>query len=170
LVDRLLWSVQPKEGAEARRELLHTIPELLRTLRGRLSVTACDQRQIGRWFRDLQTVHLSVLQGASAGAEMPASRGRQDAAPSLAPELDLAVGSWLELSPVEGTRMRVKLAWRSPDGEVLLFVDRHGARGPQLTRHELTRRLAQGLATVLDDGGEPLADRAMRSVLSSLAS
>ncbi len=171
LVDRLLWSVQPKEGAEARRELLRTIPELLRTLRGRLSVTACDQRQIGRWFRDLQTVHLSVLQeGASAGAETLASRGRQDAAPSLPPDLDLAVGSWLELSPVEGIRMRVKLAWRSPDGEVLLFVDRHGARGPQLTRHELTRRLAQGLATVLDDGHEPLADRAMRSVLSSLAS
>lgn len=170
LVDRLLWSVQPKKGAEERRELLHTIPELLRTLRGRLSVTACDQRQIGRWFRDLQTEHLGVLQGASGGAEAPVPGAREDAAPSQVPALDLAIGSWLELAQIDGHRKRVKLAWRSRDGEVFLFVDRHGARGPQLTRQELAGRLAQGLATVLDDGREPLADRALRSVLSSLAS
>ncbi len=167
LVDRLLWSVQPKDGAAERRELLRMIPELLRALRARLDVTGCDQRRVARWFRDLQTAHLAVLQGASMGRNPVSGRG---CAPEYGapPGCGLPLGSWLELIGPDGARTRLKLAWRSPDNDALTFVDRHGQRGPRLTGSEVARLLERGSAAVIDDGREPIADRALRSVLSAL--
>lgn len=164
LADRLLWSVQPKLDAEERRQLLRRIPEILRGLRSQLAGGGSDQRQLARWFRDLQTLHLGVLQG-EALAPSPGISGFTGAPVGSA----LPVGSWVELQRDDGGKARLKVAWVSPEGARYVFVDRRGRRGPELGRGELRGLLEQGLARVLGDGQEPIADRALRSVLARLA-
>jgi hypothetical protein len=164
LAERLLWSVQPKLDAEERRQLLRRIPEILRGLRSQLAGGGSDQRQLARWFRDLQTLHLGVLQGDLAPSS-PASPGLSEDPAAGA----LAIGSWVELQRDDGGRARLKVAWVSPEGGRYLLVDRRGRRGPELGRGELRALLEQGLARVLGDGQEPIADRALRSVLAQLA-
>lgn len=165
LADRLLWSVQPKVDAEERRQLLRRIPEILRGLRNQLAVGGSDQRQVARWFRDLQTLHLGVLQGDDA-PPLPASTALQSGG---SPGEVLTVGTWVELQLDDGGRARLKLAWVSPEGGRYIFVDRRGRRGPELGRGELRTLFERGLARVLGDGQEPIADRALRAVLARLA-
>jgi hypothetical protein len=164
MADRLLWSVQPKVDAEERRQLLRRIPEILRGLRNQLAGGGSDQRQLARWFRDLQTLHLGVLQGESLPA--PASG---TVLPGGAAGGGLAAGTWIELQRDDGGRARLKIAWVSPEDGRHILVDRRGRRGPELGRGELRALLEQGLARVLGDGQEPIADRALRSVLARLA-
>ena len=164
LADRLLWSVQPKLDAEDRRQLLRRIPEILRGLRSQLAGGGSDQRQLARWFRDLQTLHLGALQG-EALAPSPAISGLTGDPMASA----LPIGSWVELPRKDGGKVRLKVAWVSPEGARYVFVDRRGWRGPELGRGELRALLEQGLARVLGDGQEPIADRALRSVLARLA-
>ena len=171
LADLLLWSVQPKTDAEQRRQLLRRIPELLRSLRSQLSGGGCDQRQLARWFKELQTLHLGVLQGEASGPVSPAPA--KIPAPARIPETvvtpSLPLGSWVELRKDDGGRLRLKVAWVSPDGADYVLVDRHGRRGPDLTREELSVQLEEGRAALLGDRAEPIADRALRSVLRRLA-
>lgn len=164
MADRLLWSVQPKVDAEERRQLLRRIPEILRGLRNQLAAGGSDQRQLARWFRDLQTLHLGVLQGESMPP--PASGA---VLPPGATGGGLGVGTWIELQRDDGGRARLKVAWVSPEGGRFILVDRRGRRGPELGRGELRALLGQGLARVLGDGQEPIADRALRCVLARLA-
>ena len=174
LAERLLWSVQPKADADERRRLLRRIPEILRGLRAHLSGSGCDQRQLSRWFRDLQTLHLGVVQGepetgtllVAEGTASP--RATDDTRRTGPTSLRLVVGSWIELIRDDGTKARLKLAWHSPDGEEFLFVDRRGRRGPDLSRKELEGLRDRGLVEVLGQDREPIADRALRSVLGRL--
>ena len=63
-MDRLVWSVQPKVSDQDRRELLRSIPELLRTLRQSLSEVPVEQHRLARWFQELQALHTLALRGA----------------------------------------------------------------------------------------------------------
>lgn len=164
LADRLLWSAQPKLDAEDRRQLLRRIPEILRGLRAQLGGSGVDQRQLARWFRDLQTLHLGVLQGEPGPLPSrlpPGPKGVPTDAPS--------VGSWVEFQRADGPWVRFKVAWVSADGARQLFVDRRGRRGPDLGHGELRALLERGLVRILSDGQEPIVDRALRSVLAGLA-
>lgn len=164
LAERLLWSVQPKVDAEDRRQLLRRIPEILRGLRSQLAAGGGDQRQVARWFRDLQTLHLGVLQGETLSPS-PATHSLTGGPTASA----LAIGSWVELRRDSGGKVRLKVARVSPEGARYLFVDRQGRRGPELGRGELRALIEAGAARVLGDGQEPIADRALRSVLARLA-
>jgi len=62
-LERLLWSMQPKTSAAERRELLRTIPELVRTLRDDLTAVSYDQRQLAKSLRELQALHVTALRG-----------------------------------------------------------------------------------------------------------
>jgi len=176
VVDRLLWSVQPKTHSEERRKLLRRIPEILRVLRSRLTAAGCDQRQLARWFKDLQTLHLAVLQGDTRARPPPAQLRPAVVAPAptgtprpaIAPAITR--GAWLEMTRNDGTGIRLKLVWRSPDGTRLLFVDRQGRPSPELSDQQVAQLLTQRRATLVNQDPEQLADRAMRSVMRRLAS
>jgi hypothetical protein len=180
-VDRLLWSVQPKVEYADRRELLRGIPELLRTLRESLAGVSYDQRRLARWFKELQALHIAALRGtgpAQADADSPAF-APADAAPSAEPRAGahevhpptpLTVGTWAEILRGDGGRLRVKLAWRSPESGAHLFVDRAGRRAMELSASELSSLLERGSMTVLGEVDAPLVDRAMESLLHSLKS
>lgn len=66
IVDRLLWSVQPKMEYAQRQELLRSIPELLRNLRERLNSITFDQHKMARLFKELQNCHIGCLRGGGA--------------------------------------------------------------------------------------------------------
>ncbi len=177
LMERLLWSVKPKTHSEDRRQLLRRIPEILRVLRSRLSAAGCDQRRLAAWFRDLQTLHLSVLQGACPA---PAAAPHPVAAPAASTAAGVAastpgraaaipLGSWIELEDNDRGRPRYRLVWRSPDGDRLLFVDRQGRPGPGLSGRGLAEQLALGRAILVGQDQLPAADRAMRAVIGRLA-
>ncbi|MET0025572.1 MAG: DUF1631 domain-containing protein [Sedimenticola sp.] len=63
LLDKLLWSVQPKDGREERQELLQAIPDLLKGLRAGLTDLSYDQHKMTRIFKELQSFHLACLKG-----------------------------------------------------------------------------------------------------------
>ncbi len=64
LVDKLLWSVQPKVEIADRQKLLKSIPELLKALRAELVEISFDQHKLGKIFKALQTCHIHALKGA----------------------------------------------------------------------------------------------------------
>jgi hypothetical protein len=162
LAERLVWSVQPKTETEERRQLLRRIPEILRAMRALLSEGGCDPRQLAKWFRELQTLHLDVLQGEPVVRTAAASPAQGAGVPAL--------GDWVELEGEGGSRTRFKVSWLSPDGAACVLVDRRGRRGREISGHELRRLLSQGRARLLGGAPEPIADRALRSVLTDLAS
>jgi len=188
IVDRLLWSVQPKRDLHERRELLRRIPELLSALRARLVKGGCDQRQVSRWFKDLQTIHLSILQAGpdqpppdlAATRTLPAAATRRadrdttatnaDRHPEQRTDLKLPVGGWVELTRDHGIKLRYRHTGWSPMGLRLQFVDRLGRPGPDLSGTEFQDLLDQGQAAVIAAPAEPLADHAIRSVMGRLAS
>jgi hypothetical protein len=176
VLDRLLWSVEPKPDPAARRDLLRRIPELLRRLREQLAGVISDQRLIARWLKELQTLHIAVLRGpagAPSGAAPPFGEPvAASAEPAFAKRFDvdaLALGTWLAVARDDGAWLRVKLAWRSDDGDALLLVDQHGQKGIELSRGNLTALLEQELAEVIGDGREPIVDRAVAAVRQTLS-
>lgn len=177
IVDRLLWSVQPKSDPQDRRDLLRGIPELLRTLGAGLASIDFDQRLVARWFRELQALHLAALRGPVApqvAAETPArtgAEGRKANGAEVSDELRrLVPGSWVELVRDDACRVRVKLAWVSADGQHLQFVDRQGCEGPGLARDNLATLIEYGLASIVRGQDDPpLMDRAVARLMSHLS-
>lgn len=184
-VDRLAWSVQPKVEYEDRRELLRSIPELLRTLRESLAQVSYDQRRLARWFKELQALHLAALRrtgpirgGGGFQAQPPdrwddtplpgglsgAGAGVDTTQPTV-PGLEL--GAWIEVRK-DGDPMRVKLAWHSPESGIYLFVDRRGRKALELTGEEITMLQQQGTLSALVD--DRVVDRAMKEVVQTLKS
>jgi hypothetical protein len=196
-LDRLVWSVQPKLEYGERRELLRSIPELLRTLRDSLAAISFDPRRMARWFRELQTLHMAALRGASTVATedtqaaptdpTPVRAGGRagdrdtDDGPASLPSCRLggsagspdlqgpAIGGWVEIRRDDGKRLRVKLAWHSPASDRFLFVDRHGRKALDLAASDLSALCAQGALTPLA-WDTPIVDRALAAVLRTLKS
>jgi hypothetical protein len=194
-LDRLVWSVQPKAEYGERRELLRSIPELLRSLRESLAAVSFDPRRLARWLRELQTLHMAALRGAGSvtaedaraaptGPGPITAGGRAGARhtgdnpvslplsgrPGLgdAPDVQrVAIGGWIEIRRDDGRRLRVKVAWHSPVSDRFLFVDRHGRNALELTASELSALCAQGALTTLA-WDTPIVDRALEAVLRTL--
>lgn len=61
LVDRILWSVEPKSEHAERQKLLKEIPALLKELRKGLNSISYDQHKMARLFKELQICHITSL-------------------------------------------------------------------------------------------------------------
>jgi hypothetical protein len=100
VVDRLLWSVQPKHDNQQRKEMLTAIPKLLKELREGLLGIAYDQHKMTRLFKELRNAHIACLRNedmgemveppaappAEPGATPPAARIPMDHAPAKPPQ------------------------------------------------------------------------------------
>ena len=198
IVDRLLWSVQPKSAYAERQELLRSIPELLRNLRERLNSISFDQHKMARLFKELQNCHIGCLRGggsttAKSSGTAPAKQ-KQISFPdsqlvsgnssylSEEPEPNeplhdrytrqtesLEVGSWLEVAD-GNIKTRVKLSWKSNVSDAYIFVNRKGMKAMELTRLGLAKRLREGSAKPVDIPKGPIMDRALDAMLSALKS
>lgn len=61
VVDRLIWSVQPKTDPQERKRMLAEIPLILKDLRDNLAAISYDQRSMSNLFKELQTSHIACL-------------------------------------------------------------------------------------------------------------
>ncbi|GBE47436.1 hypothetical protein BMS3Bbin12_00596 [bacterium BMS3Bbin12] len=75
VVERVLWSVEPKADYEERKRLIGAIPGLLRDLRRGLARISMPSRQLGTCFQALQECHIECIKdtafpaGGAAHAE-----------------------------------------------------------------------------------------------------
>ena len=79
----------------------------------------------------------------------------------------LKVGNSVMLD-ADSTPRRLKIAWIGKNYDRYVFVNVKGLKEQVLHRDELVHRLRSGSAMVLDDGGEPLVDRAQYSMLQKM--
>lgn len=123
-------------------------------------VAACEQGQTPLASEDSPAAtDISVLQADEAGGEALQEwlkRVRR-----------LSVGNSL-LLPVDSTPQRLKLAWVGKNLDRYVFVNVKGLKALTLAPDMLARQLHSGEAVVLDDGGEPLLDRAQYSMLQKM--
>ncbi len=72
VVERVLWSVEPKADYEARKRLIGAIPDLLRDLRRGLARISMPSRQLGTYFQALQECHIECIKDTAftAGAQV----------------------------------------------------------------------------------------------------
>lgn len=69
---------------------------------------------------------------------------------------------------VNGQPQRLKLAWVGKNRARYIFVNVKGLKELTLSGLELAEQLREGSAIVLDDGGEPLLDRAQYNMLQKM--
>jgi hypothetical protein len=195
MVDRLLWSVQPKSDYGERQQLLRGIPELLRKLRERLNSISFDQHKMARLFKELQNCHIGCLRGdpnlAQGAGTQPASVQEihfpdsqlitggdsqltqviEDAAldkdEAAQQARDLEVGTWLEMQD-GAAKNRVKLSWKSKVTDTYIFVNRKGMKAMELTAAGLAKRFREGTAKRVDVSETPIIDRALEAMLTAL--
>jgi len=89
LMERLLWSIQPKPEASQRQVLLQEIPGLLKALRKGLNEISYDQHKMAALFKDLQVCHVNCLKGIEPGHDQPMlrpARQHEEAEPAAASE------------------------------------------------------------------------------------
>ncbi|MCU7875820.1 MAG: DUF1631 domain-containing protein [Candidatus Thiodiazotropha sp. (ex Lucinoma borealis)] len=196
IVDRLLWSVQPKSDYAERQQLLRGIPELLRNIRERLNSISFDQHKMAKLFKELQNCHIGVLRGGdvnqvhTAGTlpiphheiHFPDSQLVSDPNSQLHQMADEAIseqdeftlqakemetGNWLEI--VEGnSKIRVKLSWKSKVTDNYIFVNRKGMKAMELTTSGVAKRLREGTAKKVELSKTPIMDRALDAMLGAL--
>ena len=195
MVDRLLWSVQPKSDYAERQQLLRGIPELLRNLRERLNSISFDQHKMARLFKELQNCHIGCLRGGEPNITQGAgtqtapvkeirfpdsqmvnadSRLNQeleeaavsgDEAAQQARELE--VGTWLEMQDGP-SKVRVKLSWKSKVTDTYIFVNRKGMKAMELTAAGLARRFREESVRLVEVSETPIIDRALDAMLTAL--
>jgi hypothetical protein len=195
MVDRLIWSVQPKSDYGERQQLLRGIPELLRNLRERLNCISFDQHKMARLFKELQNCHIGCLRGGDpnliqgAGTQ-PASKLEihfpdsqvvsgdsaltpvaedtaisQNEAEQMTRELE--IGAWLEMQD-GSVKNRMKLSWRSRVSDTYIFVNRKGMKAMELTSAGLAHRFRNGTVRLVENSEAPIIDRALEAMLTVL--
>jgi hypothetical protein len=195
MVDRLLWSVQPKSDYAERQQLLRGIPELLRNLRERLNSISFDQHKMARLFKELQNCHIGCLRGGEpnltqgagtqpapvkeisfpdsqlVSADSRLSQEFEEAAVSgdeaaeLAKELE--IGTWLEMQDGP-SKVRVKLSWKSKVTDTYIFVNRKGMKAMELTAAGLAKRFREESVKLVEISETPIIDRALDAMLTAL--
>ncbi|MCC6786111.1 MAG: DUF1631 family protein [Planctomycetes bacterium] len=73
VMDQLIWSVQPKEGAEERRKLMVAIPPLLKSLAAGLTAAGAAEEVREAFFPDLMRIHTTILSASPKGEAAPAA-------------------------------------------------------------------------------------------------
>ncbi|GAO35818.1 diguanylate cyclase [Sulfuricella sp. T08] len=79
----------------------------------------------------------------------------------------LKVGDWILFDDAIAPQRR-RLAWISRNSERFVFVNVKGLKELTLSQAELAQQLRNGTSVVLDDGGEPLIDRAQTAMLQKM--
>ena len=86
LMDKLIWSIEPKAYAGDRQKLLKDIPDLLKGLREGLNAISFDQHRTTHIFREIQNCHVSALRGDSDHMAQPPAEIGSDIADTDNPQ------------------------------------------------------------------------------------
>jgi len=192
LMDRMIWTVEPKGDLKEREKMLREIPAVLGIMRREMSDILCDQHMMSRLFGDLEKVHLSCLQGQEVPKDLIADSAalQEEAVEELVAEQaadeeqesvsaaesekyrelakSIPLGSWLEIKEKSGAKSRIKLSWRSSVSNNYLFVNRKGVKVKEMHQNELALALRVGSAFVIAGAEDPLMDRAFAAMMATL--
>jgi len=178
IVDDLLWSIEPKTSAGARKRLVELVPSLLRSIDSDWSREQHAQARREALLSCLFDLHVRSMKAvpgvpdsvASAAAEALAmSAAIAPATTDAPPEFDvyeaqvqsLVRGDWCAFkSEGEGKTVLARLAWRAPQRRRMLFSHRDGSTAFVHTPESLaeafrSRRVKLAIEAV------PLFERAM---------
>ncbi|GIK24492.1 MAG: DUF1631 domain-containing protein [Rhodocyclaceae bacterium] len=72
MIDDLIWSVAPKTNSDERKQLVNTLPGLLRALHAGLDAINLQQEKRGRFFDELVAMHSAAVKAGLNGGEPPA--------------------------------------------------------------------------------------------------
>ncbi len=188
LLEQLIWSVLPKPDPNDRKELLQTIPHLVKELKSSLAGASFNQAKIRSHFEDLRTCHIQCVNGDNLQQELlqaferrpeinniikqevlsliPAEKKIISDQNALEKATTLKIGTWLEVSG-DGFPRQMKLSWRSKLTGHCLFVSYHGLKEAELSIAELAGLFQKGQAQIIDQF-ESLMDRAHVSMMSAI--
>jgi len=82
MMDDLVWSVAPKESSDERKQLVNTLPGLLRAMHVGLDVINLPQEQRGQFFDELVGLHSAAVKAGLGGAAAPVQPAPESAAPA----------------------------------------------------------------------------------------
>ncbi len=154
VMERLLWSVEPRGDDADRRRLVLEIPLLLHELGEGLSTVLYDPFDMSKLLRALEAEHLRCLTEAdpglveAGGAEPDLEANERQA--HMRRLQEIPAGTWFELDSRDGERTRVRLAQRTDDG-LFIFANRAGFKVMERTGAELAEALVEDRAMILDD-------------------
>lgn len=188
LLEQLIWSVLPKSDPNDRKELLQTIPHLVKELKSSLGGASFNQAKIRAHLEALQTCHIQCVNGDNLQQEALQVFERRpeinniirQAVLSLIPDekkiisdeealekaTTLEVGTWIEVYE-ETSPSQIKFSWRSNLTGRCLFVSYHGLKAADLSLTELAGLFQKGQAQIIDQF-EPLMDRARVSMMAAI--
>ncbi|MGQ0510516.1 MAG: DUF1631 family protein [Betaproteobacteria bacterium] len=72
VMDKLIWSVQPRDSVEERRKLAVGVPPLLKGLTAGIQAAGIEDEARQQFFADLMRLHTAILAGPTKGAAQPA--------------------------------------------------------------------------------------------------
>jgi hypothetical protein len=183
IVDDLLWSVEPKTSAGARKRLVELVPSLLRSIDSDWSAEKGAQTRRKALLSCLFDLHVRSMKAvpgvpdsvAAAAAEvLPTSAAMAPATATAAlPELDvyeaqvysLVRGDWCAFKS-GGETVLARLAWRAPQRRRLLFSHRDGSTAFVHTPESLAEAFRSRRAKLAIEA-VPLFERAMTSLFAS---
>jgi hypothetical protein len=183
IVDDLLWSVEPKTSAGARKRLVELVPSLLRSIDSDWSAEKGAQARRKALLSCLFDLHVRSMKAvpgvpdsvAAAAAEvLPTSAAMAPATATAAlPELDvyeaqvysLVRGDWCAFKS-GGETVLARLAWRAPQRRRLLFSHRDGSTAFVHTPESLAEAFRSRRAKLAIEA-VPLFERAMTSLFAS---
>ena len=185
IVDDLLWSVEPKTSAGARKRLVELVPSLLRSIDSDWSAEQDAQARREALLSCLFDLHVRSMKALPGVPDSVASAAAETLAMSAAiapmtgaaspPEFDvyeaqvqsLVRGDWCAFkSEGEGKTVLARLAWRAPQRRRMLFSHRDGSTAFVHTPESLAeafrnRRVKLAIEAV------PLFERAMTRLVAS---
>ncbi|WP_177187853.1 DUF1631 family protein [Formivibrio citricus] len=180
-LDDLLWSVEPKRGAEERLLLVNRLPGMLKTLEEGADYAGMDAEARQLFFSELVHCHAAAIRnGMRPVAAVPVVAPppepikplpRSEAEPvyemALPPSALPERWDWVDLQEVDGMIRRLRLTWVSPQGTRFLFTNREGENGHTFVRSEVEQLLQQGKMRRADLS-ESLTDKVFNILRQSL--
>ncbi|QIT54818.1 DUF1631 domain-containing protein [Aquisalimonas sp. 2447] len=197
VVERLVWSLDPKPDHASRKQLVSEIPPLLHDLRTDLNAVMFNPIEMTKLFKALEEEHIKTLSrrpdaappvADTTGSQQPEVAGvtgeaepeetvfSGEALESAGDDLDayrerldqVAIGTWFEFRQDSGKHLRAKLSARLSGGDRLIFVNRAGFKLADRRRDELAEALRKESVLLLDDN--MLFDKALENVVANLRS
>jgi hypothetical protein len=182
MVDDLLWSIEPKTNAGARKRLVELLPPLLRSIDRDWPIEEEAQARRRALLACLFDLHLRSMKAipnpaavALAGVQALAAEAdpaTAAAALSKPDECDQQVqslrrGDWCEFKGEgDGETVLARLAWRAPQRRRLLFSHRDGSTAFIHTPESLAEAFRSGRAALAIEA-VPMFERAMTRLVAS---
>lgn len=171
LMDKLIWSVKPKNIAVERQELMKAIPDLLRDLRDELVEISYDEHKLAVLLKQLQFTHIHALKG-----DVKTNRLEGELIPtplltasdvkdkkldeSAVKVLSLKPGDWIKWQVASGRTVQGRLLWKSDESGSMVFVSRIGTKLAELMQKDLANLIDAGKVQLLTDINQSVFDLA----------